>query len=255
MTTPIPPTIRARCVELLLNRPMSLRTIEAILDQSVCAIAVNQAWSEHCAAAADRDVVALQDKCIEIAGLKRDRDAALARVKDLESNNRYQRGYDAGEKSVNAKLSNVRGNLIRANLNITRLRDTRNRLMAKHAAAMDAGQRNCDDAYSDLKREHAESLQQIAEALGAPFESGIKIVERVRELAECRKDRERLIEALEPLAKVADLVSDCRAYRNPGTAIWARTDTHSDGFTLLVQDCVNARAAIDAARASEGGAK
>ena len=29
---------------------------------------------------------------------------AKARVKDLESNNRYQRGYDAGEKSMTAKL-------------------------------------------------------------------------------------------------------------------------------------------------------
>ncbi len=35
----------------------------------------------------------------------KERDEAVARVKDLESNNRYQRGYDAGEKSMQSQLS------------------------------------------------------------------------------------------------------------------------------------------------------
>lgn len=34
--------------------------------------------------------------------------AANERVKDLESNNRYQRGYDAGEKSIESRLTQIK---------------------------------------------------------------------------------------------------------------------------------------------------
>lgn len=36
----------------------------------------------------------------ELAAFKQKLEASNARVKDLELNNRYQRGYDAGEKSI-----------------------------------------------------------------------------------------------------------------------------------------------------------
>ena len=39
--------------------------------------------------------------------LERERNEARARVTDLEANNRYQRGYAAGEKSVEAELTQL----------------------------------------------------------------------------------------------------------------------------------------------------
>jgi len=82
------------------------RTLELELNE---AKRINDIWGFSESEAAQKYANALKERDqlkADNEQLRNDLAKALARVKDLESNNRYQRGYDAGEKSVlNRKTS------------------------------------------------------------------------------------------------------------------------------------------------------
>lgn len=101
--------------------------------------------------------------------------AAEARVADLESNNRYHRGYDAGEKSVAADRDTARAHAVK---------------LREALKDFEVAERTLDFRQEDLLAKSGVNARAVL-ALTADSLASLAVVDK-EELEQLRKDRERI---------------------------------------------------------------